>query len=464
MKTFKCCLSLGVCIMAAVTLLALAPINAEANVVATGSWEIHQNEFANATDLHFTIYQKESSVHIEGYQITVTLLEPCPGGVPFASDSFYVHDDGQGDGQDHAIDCMFWNGIVPYCCYVRIDARLVLNKWNTVRIKDIRWTRDEPPDTTDDDIPDNGWDACSPRPYMPLEFTFHNDDDVEVFWLSHVQFDSEGDAELTGDSLWAHAQWNITAVVDTDMVYVAAAGSLQVEIDDFQADAWLRFRATLITLSGAYEVRGQHQADPDNPTYVELASLKATGHDDFIEVAWATATEIDNAEFNIRRGLSADGDRVRINAEPIAARGDMLAGGTYTFRDYEVTEDVTYYYWLEDVDLHGNARQHGPVTARLRSRVSRPVKLFLAQNSPNPFSTATDIRFGLPTASAVRLAIYNLAGKEVRSLVNGREPAGYRTVHWDGLNDAGEDVAGGVYFCVLEAGNDMAMSKMVYMK
>jgi len=57
-----------------------------------------------------------------------------------------------------------------------------------------------------------------------------------------------------------------------------------------------------------------------------------------------------------------------------------------------------------------------------------------------------------------------LAGREVRTLVSGREPAGYRTVHWDGRNDAGEDVAGGVYFCVLEAGNETAMRKLIYMK
>jgi hypothetical protein len=449
--------SLGICVLVAAMLLTLAPTMAEADVVAKGSWEIHQDEFVDgATDLHFTIYAPEPWIYIKSYTITVTLLDPCPLGSNFTSSSFSEHNDGQGDTLTHAIDCEFWDGAIPFCCYVRIDARLVLSGDNDAAIRDIVWTQDDDP--VEDDLPDNGWRACKGYVFAPLAFTFYNDDDTP-FDLIGLQFYTEGLGELSGDDLWAWSSWNYVPVPSD--FFIEAGGSIRVYMP-FEWGYWLYFRAEIVVGSDTLTVGGQHESN--EPTYVELASLEAAGRGDFVEVTWATATEIDNASFNIRRGLSRDGDRVRINPEPIAARGDVLTGGTYTFRDYGVAENVTYYYWLEDVDLHGNVAQHGPVSARLRSLVSKPVKLFLDQNSPNPFSTATDIRFGLPTASAVRLTIHDLAGREVRTLVSGNEPAGYRTVHWDGLNDAGQDIAGGVYFCVLEAGNEKAMRKLIYMK
>ena len=457
MKKSVSWLSLSICVLVAAMLLTLAPTMAEASVVAKGSWDIHQDEFpGSATDLHFTIYQKEPWIEIVDFEITVTLLDPCPGGSNFTDSSFTGTDDGQGDGKWHAIECVFDIGDIPFCCKVRIDAKLVLTSNNTVRIKDIVWTQDDDP--TEDDLPDNGWTACKGYIFAPLAFTFYNDDDT-AFDLIGLQFYTEGVGELSGDDLWAWSSWNY--IPDPPDFFISAGGSIRVYLP-FEWGYWLYFRAGIVVGSDTLVVGGQHESN--EPTYVELASLEAAGRGDFVEVTWATATEIDNASFNIRRGLSRDGDRVRINPKPIAARGDVLTGGTYAFRDYGVAENVTYYYWLEDVDLHGNVAQHGPVSARLSSRVSKPVKLFLDQNSPNPFSTATDIRFGLPTASTVRLTIHDLAGREVRTLVSGHEPAGYRTVHWDGWNDAGEAVAGGVYFCVLEAGSETAMRKLIYMK
>jgi hypothetical protein len=438
-----------------------APAIASADAVVEGSWEIHQDEFIDgADDLHFTIYPNEPWVTIEDYDISVTILQvpPCTLGVPFDSSRFYEHDDGAMDGEWHAIDCEFWDGWIPYCCWVRIDARLVLSEDNAIRIRDIVWTQDDPDTTVDDDLPDNGWRACKVYTDVGLEFRFYNDD-PDSFDLMGLMFYTDGRGEISGDDLWAWSDWNYIPTINN--FSIAGGGSISVEVP-FRWHYWLYFRAEIVTDAGSFTVGGQHQSV--GPTYVELADLNAAARGDHIEITWDTATELDNAGFNIRRGLSRDGERVRVNQEPIAARGDALTGGSYAFRDYQVTEGVTYYYWLEDVDLHGNVGQHGPVSARIRSRVSKPVKLFLDQNAPNPFSTATDIRFGLPVASSVRLAIHDLSGREVRTLVSGHEPAGYRTVHWDGRNDAGEDVAGGVYFCVLEAGNDMAMKKMVHMK
>jgi len=80
-----------------------------------------------------------------------------------------------------------------------------------------------------------------------------------------------------------------------------------------------------------------------------------------------------------------------------------------------------------------------------------PTRFALDQNYPNPFNPATTIRFGLPSAASVRLTVYDALGREVRSLLDQEEPAGYISVTWDGTNSAGAHVASGIYFYRLQA-------------
>ena len=72
-----------------------------------------------------------------------------------------------------------------------------------------------------------------------------------------------------------------------------------------------------------------------------------------IVVEWTTASELDTAGFNIYRSDSADGEFVRINQSLIPASSDSLTGGSYEFKDSNVTPGKTYYYVLEDVDNNG---------------------------------------------------------------------------------------------------------------
>lgn len=201
-----------------------------------------------------------------------------------------------------------------------------------------------------------------------------------------------------------------------------------------------------------------------SPTMVELSSLRASAHNGVIEVNWTTANEVVNAGFNVHRSQSNAGPNNRLNAELIPARGDMLQQVAYSFVDENVTDGVTYYYWVEDVDVFGVSSLHGPASARVRDLESRPVMLRLAQNSPNPFNGVTEIRYGLPADCYVNLTIYDPMGREVRTLVAEHQDAGYRVVHWDGKDGRGSETAGGVYFCRLQANNQVDMKKMVYMK
>ncbi|MCA9751199.1 MAG: hypothetical protein KC591_03340, partial [Gemmatimonadetes bacterium] len=88
----------------------------------------------------------------------------------------------------------------------------------------------------------------------------------------------------------------------------------------------------------------------------------------------------------------------------------------------------------------------------------------LAQNQPNPFGPDTRIAFALPAATDVSLAVFDVTGRRVRTLVAGARPAGRHEITWDGTNDQGDRVASGVYFYRLAAGAEEAERKMIRLR
>ena len=93
-----------------------------------------------------------------------------------------------------------------------------------------------------------------------------------------------------------------------------------------------------------------------------------------------------------------------------------------------------------------------------------PVEFALKQNYPNPFNPTTQIEYQLPVDEVVSIAIYDVMGRKVRSLVNGIESAGYKSVTWDATNELGLPVAAGMYIYTIETGSFRQMKKMVLLK
>ncbi len=83
---------------------------------------------------------------------------------------------------------------------------------------------------------------------------------------------------------------------------------------------------------------------------------------------------------------------------------------------------------------------------------------------PNPFNPQTTVAFDLATPAGVDVAVYDLAGARVRTLVREQRPAGRHTVVWDGRDEAGRQVASGVYVARMVAGEIRALRKMVLVK
>jgi hypothetical protein len=104
----------------------------------------------------------------------------------------------------------------------------------------------------------------------------------------------------------------------------------------------------------------------ETPTLIELSSFTASPSSRTVHITWSTASEIDNAGFNIYRAEAEDGEYIKINLSLIPAKGSSIQGAAYEFTDADVNNLKTYWYKLEDIDLNGISTLHGPVSATPR--------------------------------------------------------------------------------------------------
>jgi hypothetical protein len=93
-----------------------------------------------------------------------------------------------------------------------------------------------------------------------------------------------------------------------------------------------------------------------------------------------------------------------------------------------------------------------------------PKEFSLNQNHPNPFNPVTHIDFLLSKDSHIKISIFDVSGREVKILENRRLNFGNHSVSWDGTNQFGNMVSGGVYLCQLETDQFMETRKMVFLK
>jgi hypothetical protein len=86
------------------------------------------------------------------------------------------------------------------------------------------------------------------------------------------------------------------------------------------------------------------------------------------------------------------------------------------------------------------------------------------QNYPNPFNPVTTLRYDLPDDALVNITIYDMLGRQVRTLINETQDAGSRSVIWDATNNEGKPVSAGVYLYQIQAGEFVQTKKMVLLK
>jgi YVTN family beta-propeller protein len=193
------------------------------------------------------------------------------------------------------------------------------------------------------------------------------------------------------------------------------------------------------------------------PVSIALTSFETTVEDGDAVMRWTTGLEVGTQGFHILRSEAENGLFDRVSEEMIAATGDAK-GASYEYRDGTVRPNRRYYYKLEEVSADGPGSVHGPYELVYK------LTFGLEQNTPNPFNPTTAIRFSIASDTHVRLLVYDVAGRRVRTLVDGNKRADMYKVVWDGTNDAGQSVATGIYFYRITAGKFVQTKKMLLLK
>ena len=93
-----------------------------------------------------------------------------------------------------------------------------------------------------------------------------------------------------------------------------------------------------------------------------------------------------------------------------------------------------------------------------------PETFALHANYPNPFNPSTTISYDLPEQAQVTLGIYDLLGKQIKTLVNQSQDAGNKIAMWDGTDNLGRQVSAGVYLYRIQVGEFSQTRKMLLLK
>jgi hypothetical protein len=111
------------------------------------------------------------------------------------------------------------------------------------------------------------------------------------------------------------------------------------------------------------------------------------------------------------------------------------------------------------------ARPDKPVSVdEYQSSENFPNHFNLSQNYPNPFNPETSISYALPKPAHVVLKVYDILGRQARTLVNEMKPAGRHRVTWNGRDAQGLALPSGIYLYKIQAGEFEAVRKMLLAK
>jgi hypothetical protein len=178
---------------------------------------------------------------------------------------------------------------------------------------------------------------------------------------------------------------------------------------------------------------------------VELTRFDAVADDGQVILRWRTASEANNSGFAVQRATRTDGETGAFQKIGfVDGEGTTTTEQQYRFEDDSWPRGSgTLVYRLKQVDRDGSVSYSKTVEVR----PTTPTQPKLIGPRANPVSGTATIRYALPEATTVRLAVYNALGQQVATLVQDQKPAGRQSAQFDT-----SALPSGVYFVRMQAG------------
>ncbi|MBS1492025.1 MAG: T9SS type A sorting domain-containing protein [Bacteroidetes bacterium] len=267
-------------------------------------------------------------------------------------------------------------------------------------------------------------------------------------------------------------QWNITELIPggSDVILTmqwttADEGTLfdrnssALHLGHWNGTAYEPYSATLGGSAGTWTATATNKnsfspfiVGDDAALPVELSSFTSNVNLNNVKLSWSTISELNNSGFEIER-KSESSAWTKINN--IAGNGTSNIVHNYSYEDKNLTEGK-YNYRLKQIDFNGNFKYYSLFNEVI---IGAPKNFALSQNYPNPFNPSTIIKYELPLEAFVTLKVYDMIGKEVANLVSESKASGYYTVKFDASK-----LSSGIYFYKLQAGDFVAVKKLMLVK
>lgn len=191
------------------------------------------------------------------------------------------------------------------------------------------------------------------------------------------------------------------------------------------------------------------QLDPLVPIPVELVSFDAVANNNSVKLNWTTATETNNAGFEIERTSSL---QEWVNIGFVEGKGTSSEINSYSFNDDNLKAGL-YSYRLKQIDFDGSYTYSSIIETEIK-----PSLFSLKQNYPNPFNPSTIIEYNVETSGQISLKIFDVLGREIATLVNeNHEPGNYTII----FSSNEFQLSSGIYFYQLQSDSNVKTLKMI---
>ena len=221
---------------------------------------------------------------------------------------------------------------------------------------------------------------------------------------------------------------------------------------------------------------------PNSNAEIELDQFSINDSTTFL---WTSSQDSDNDSLSYTFNFwDRDVDPGFMNAQPgfkvfsqntsdtsITLSNDLI----YNIYSEALDDTVSYFRWSVDVtdglhvlrrDYHNAlpiAVNYSLVELSVEESIM-PKEFALHQNYPNPFNPSTFLHYDLPEEGLVDITIYDMMGRVVKTLVNGSQTAGFKSIQWNATNDRNEPVSAGLYLYTIQAGEFRQAKKMILLK
>ncbi len=214
-----------------------------------------------------------------------------------------------------------------------------------------------------------------------------------------------------------------------------------------------------IRTTGSHVVESNWQADTTN--FMVLAAKSENDNKIYLAIS-NYKSDYQNYEISIHNLPWLAADQIKITKNIVIGPSDKF------------TETTTYQSGGNTMNISVNDMPSPSITlmrlekeagSGVKNKNNAPENFHLYQNYPNPFNSSTAISYQLSAVNHVKLTIYDVLGKKIRTLINNNETAGEHSVGWDGKDDLGNPVSSGVYFYKLKLNdNFVQIKKLTFVK